>query len=73
MIYDAMLADTSYGSETLILAHDIAEILANGESSGTIRDALPVRTEEQIEAAVLYDQAYPRRGRSWNTPFWRSR
>ena len=48
---------------TRIPAHDIAEMLANGDDTGAIRDAWPVLTPEQIEAAALYARAYPRRGR----------
>ena len=70
---EAVLSGTPCVRGTRILAHDIAEMLANGHEVGAIRDAWPVLTEEQIEAAVLYARAYPRRGRPRNTPFWRSR
>ena len=41
---------------------------ANGDGIDAIRDAWPVLTEEQIEAAVLYARAYPRRGRPGMRP-----
>ena len=58
---------------TRIPAHDIAEMLANGDGIAAIRDAWPVLTVEQIEAVALYARAYPRRGRPRNPPAWRSR
>ena len=58
---------------TRIPAHDIAEMLANGDGIGAIRDAWPVLTVEQIEAAALYARAYPRRGRPRTPPARRSR
>ena len=70
---DAVLSGAPCVRGTRIPAHDIAEMLANGDDTGAIRDAWPVLTEEQIEAAALYARAYPRRGRPRNAPFWRSR
>ncbi len=70
---DAVLSGAPCISGTRIPAHDIAEMLANGDDIGAIRNAWPAVTEEQIEAAVLYARAYPRRGRPRNAHFWRSR
>ena len=70
---DAVLSGVPCVRGTRIPAHDIAEMLANGDEVGAIRDAWPVLTEEQIEAAALYARAYPRRGRPRTAPFWRSR
>ena len=70
---DAVLSGTPCVGGTRIPAHDIAEMLANGDGIGAIRDAWPVLTEEQIEAAALYARAYPRRGRLRSAPFWHSR
>ena len=70
---DAVLSGTPCVGGTRIPAHDVAEMLANGDEVGAIRVAWPVLTEEQIEAAALYARAYPRRGRPRNAPFWRSR
>ena len=69
---DAVLSGIPCIKGTRIPAHDIAEMLANGDEVGAVRDAWPVLTEEQIEAAVLYARAYPRRGRPRRAPFWRS-
>ena len=70
---DAVLSGTPCVRGTRIPAHDLAEMLANGDDMGAIRDTWPVLTEEQIESAALYARAYPRRGRPRNAPFWRSR
>ena len=70
---DAVLSGAPCVRGTRIPAHDIAEMLANGDDTGAIRDAWPVLTEEQIEAAALYARAYPCRGRPRIAPFWRSR
>ena len=69
----AVLSGTPCVKGTRIPASDIAEMLANGDGIGAIRDAWPVLTREQIEAAVLYARAYPRRGRPRTPPAWRSR
>ena len=53
---------------TRIPAHDIADMLANGDDMRAIREAYPALAEEQIEAAALYARAYPRR-----SSFWRNR
>ncbi len=70
---DAILSGVPCVRGTRVPAHDIAEMLANGDEVSAIRDAWPVLTEEQIEAAALYARAYPRRGRPRSAPFWRSR
>lgn len=48
---------------TRIPVHDIADMLMNGDSAAAILDAYPQLTPEHLEMAVLYAQAYPRRGR----------
>ena len=70
---DTVLSGTPCVKGTRIPACDIAEMLANGDGIGAIRDAWPVLTVEQIEAAALYTRAYPRRGRPRTPPAWRSR
>ena len=70
---DAVLSGTPCVRGTRIPAHDVADMLANGDEVSAIRDAWPVLTEQQIEVAALYARAYPRRGRPRNAPFWRSR
>ena len=69
---DAVLSGTPCIRGTRIPAHDVAEMLANGDGIEAIRNAWPVLTEEQIEAAALYARAYPRRGRPRSVPFRRS-
>ena len=56
---------------TRIAAHDIAEMLANGDQVATILAAYPTLTEGQMTAAVIYAEAYPRRGRPRRQPEWR--
>ena len=70
---DAVLSGVPCVRGTRVPAHDIAEMLANGDEVSAIRDAWPVLTEEQIKAAALYARAYPRRGRPRSAPYWRSR
>lgn len=48
---------------TRIPAHDIAEMLANGDSVGSILEDFPWISRSQIELAAVYARAYPRRGR----------
>ena len=69
---EAVLSGTPCIKGTRIPAHDIAEMLANGDSVDRIVEAYPVLTEEQIEAASLYARAYPRRGRPRRRAEWRS-
>ena len=69
----AVLSGAACIKGTRIPAHDIAEMLANGDGVHAIRDAYPALTGAQIEAAVLYARAYPRRGRPRGEPFWRNR
>jgi len=68
-----VLSGTPCVKGTRIPASDIAEMLANGDGIGAIRDAWPVLTVEQIEAAALYARACPRRGRPRTSPALRSR
>ena len=65
---EAVLSGTPCVKGTRIPASDIAEMLANGDGFGAIRDAWPALTVEQIEAADLYARAYPRRGRPRTPP-----
>lgn len=50
--------------------HDVAEMMANGDESPTILAAYPSLTQKQIEAAMVYSEAYPRRGRPRREPAW---
>ena len=62
-IDDAVHSGTPCIRGTRIPAHDLAEMLANGDKIEAIRDAWSILTVEQIEAAALYARAYPRRSR----------
>ncbi len=53
---------------TRIPVHDIAAMLANGDSVASLQAAYPRLTEAQISAAPIYAEAYPRRGRRRNVP-----
>lgn len=68
---DAVLSGTPCIKGTRIPVHDIADMLANGDGAGAIREAFPRLSESQIEVAALYARAYPRRGRPRREPFWR--
>ena len=70
---EAVLGGAACIRGTRIPAHDIADMLANGDDSRAIREAYPALVEEQIEAAALYARAYPRRGRPRRGSLWRNR
>jgi uncharacterized protein (DUF433 family) len=48
---------------TRIPVHDIAEMLANGDTQAAIRKAYPQLTADQVRLASIYALAYPARGR----------
>ena len=56
---------------TRIPIHDIADMMANGDSRKAIHAAYPILTDAQIDAALLYARAYPRRGRPRRSSAWR--
>lgn len=70
---DAVLSGTPCIAGTRIPAHDIADMMANGDDIGAIRAAFPQLSEAQIELAAFYARAYPRRGRPRREPFCRGR
>ena len=70
---EAVLGGAACIKGTRIPAHDIADMLANGDDMRAIREAYPTLVEEQIEAAALYARAYPRRGRPRRASLWRNR
>ena len=70
---EAVLGGAACIKGTRIPAHDIADMLANGDDMRAIREAYPALVEEQVEAAALYARAYPRRGRPRRGSFWRNR
>jgi uncharacterized protein (DUF433 family) len=57
---------------TRVPVHDIAEMLANGDSAAAILAAWPQLTAEQVELAAVYAAAYPRRGRPRRDAAWRN-
>ena len=58
---------------TRIPVHDLAAMLANGDSVAALQAAYPGLTETQIRAAPLYAAAYPRRGRRRNASPWKGK
>ena len=58
---------------TRILVHDIAAMLANGDSAEAIREAFPQLSKRQLELAAFFARAYPQRGRLRRAQFWRGR
>lgn len=59
----AILSGTPCIKGTRIPAHDIADMLANGDSVEALQEHFPQLTKSKIELAVLYARAYPKRGR----------
>jgi hypothetical protein len=56
-----------------VLVHDVADMLANGDTPAAIHAAYPQLTLDQIGLAPDYASAYPRRGRPPSKPAWRSK
>lgn len=56
---------------TRIPVHDIAEMVVGGDAMAAILNAYPQLTADQIDLAVVYAEAYPRRGRPRRKPIWR--
>ena len=70
---EAVLSGTPCFKGTRIPVHDIADMLANGDTACAIHEAFPQLSEAQIELSAFYARAYPRRGRPRREPFWRAR
>jgi len=66
-----VLSGTPCFKGTRIPVHDIAAMIANGDAKSVILKAYPSLTAEQVDLAVLYAEAYPRRGRPHRKPLWR--
>jgi uncharacterized protein (DUF433 family) len=66
-----VLGGTPCFKGTRIPVHDIATMIANGDQKSAILKAYPQLTAEQIDLALLYADAYPRRGRPRRNPLWR--
>lgn len=58
---------------TRIQVHDIAEMLANGDSPAAIVKAYPQLDADRIKLAAFYASAYPRRGRPPTKLAWRKK
>ena len=59
----SVLSGTPCIKGTRIPAHDVADMLANGDSVEALRNDFPQLTTSKIELAALYARAYPKRGR----------
>jgi uncharacterized protein (DUF433 family) len=70
-IDNEVLGGTPCLKGTRIPVHDIAAMIANGDERSSVLKAYPQLTPERIELAVLYGEAYPRRGRPRHKPLWR--
>jgi uncharacterized protein (DUF433 family) len=57
---------------TRIPVHDIADMVANGDTPAAIAKAYSTLDERRIRLAVVYIAAYPRRGRPKRAPAWRA-
>lgn len=58
-----VLGGTTVFKGTRIPIHDIADMLANGDSPAAILKAYPRLDQECVRLAAIYAAAYPRRGR----------
>jgi uncharacterized protein (DUF433 family) len=58
-----VLSATPCFKGTRIPVHDIAAMIGNDGEKATVLKAYPQLTAEQIDLAILYAEAYPRRGR----------
>lgn len=70
---EAVLSGTPCIAGTRIPAHDIADMLANGDSVEAIVKTFPQLDSDRVDLVDLYARAYPRRGRPRRKPFWRGR
>ena len=67
-----ILQGTPCFTGTRIPVHDIAAMLANGDSVVALLNAYPSLTREQVEAAPSYARAHPLPDRSHLRPPWRN-
>ncbi len=56
---------------TRIPIHDIADMVANGDTAEGVATAYPQLSIDQVALALVYATAYPRRGRPPARPAWR--
>ena len=66
-----VLSGTPCIAGTRVPAHDIADMIANGDTVAAILDAYPSLTEDRIQAACAYAEAHPRRVMPSHEPPWR--
>jgi uncharacterized protein (DUF433 family) len=66
-----VLSGTPCFRGTRIPVHAIAAMIANGDRKSAVLRAYPRLTPEQIDLAVRYADAYPRRGRPRRKLLWR--
>jgi uncharacterized protein (DUF433 family) len=63
-----VLGGTPVFKGTRIPVHDIADMLANGDSAAAIVRAYPRLDRDRVRLAAIYALAYPRRGRPLTRP-----
>jgi uncharacterized protein (DUF433 family) len=56
---------------TRIPVHDIADMMAGGDTAEALAAAYPQLSVDQVKLATVYATAYPRRGRPPVKPTWR--
>jgi uncharacterized protein (DUF433 family) len=66
-----VLGGTPCFKGTRIPIHDIAAMIRNGDQKSAVLKEYPQLTSEQIDLAIIYVAAYPRRGRPRRRPLWR--
>lgn len=66
-----VLDGTPCFASTRIPVHDVADMLANGDTPAALLQAYPAIDERRIRLASVYAAAYPRRGRPKHGPAWR--
>lgn len=67
-----VLSGTPCLKGTRVPVHDIADMVANGDTVADLLSAFPVLTEGQIHAACAYAKIRPRRSFGSRKPSWRS-
>jgi uncharacterized protein (DUF433 family) len=67
-----ILGGTPCFKGTRIPVHDIAAMIANGDEKTAVAEAYPRLSLEQVDLALLYAEAYPKRGRPPRRPAWRT-
>lgn len=63
-----VLGGTPVVKGTRIPVHDIADMLANGDTPNAIVEAYPQLDRDRVRLAAVYASAYPRRGRPLAKP-----